>query len=44
MFKFLNAEIAQKTRAKRARNLFWSYLTKFVTCDVFLDENWTFLK
>jgi len=44
MFKFTNAEMTpQKARPKQARAK-KSYLTLYVMCVVFLDENWTFLK
>ena len=45
MFKIINAEMTpKKARAKRAHIFFKSYLTLYVMCVVFFDENWTFLK
>ena len=43
MFRFINAEMTPKKR-ERSEHTKNSYLTLYVTCVVFLDENWTFLK
>ena len=43
MFKFINAEITPKNASVVSAQNIWSNMTQFVTCEVFLDENWTFL-
>ena len=44
MFKFVNADLTQKSASEASAQIFESYLTYYATCVVFLDENWTFLK
>jgi len=44
MYKFINAEMTPKKREQIERVIFYSYLTLYVTCVVFFNDNWTFLK
>jgi len=41
--KFINADITPKKREEASAQFLTSYLTLYVTCVVFLDENWSFL-
>jgi len=42
MFSLINAEMTKISTSEANARYSLGYLTLFVTCDVFLDENWTF--